>query len=167
MVLICMLTGMLDAGPRPAEAQMQMEDLMDSVLEDVRQETRQSIQQQVKNETREVIAEDIVAPQIANASGSYQSVFAPAFIYILSMVQSGAGLSGSGADDVGGPYQFSGTVNGNLVNFSITGAHPCIAQVTGSGTLTGNQAGAHFSGSLNGIDCIGANISEQFDLVKN
>ena len=48
---------------------IEMEDLMEDVLEGVRQEARQSIQQQVKQETREVIAEDIVAPQIVDATG--------------------------------------------------------------------------------------------------
>ena len=53
----------------PQTYAIEMEDLMEDVLEGVRQETRQSIQQQVKQETREVIVEDIVAPQIVDATG--------------------------------------------------------------------------------------------------
>ena len=87
-------------------------------------------------------------------------------MHVLSLVQSGSSLSGSGSDDVGGSYQFSGTVNGNLVNFTITGSHPCTAQVNGSGSLSGDQVGAKFTGNLSGKDCVGANISEKFDLVK-
>ncbi len=145
---------------------IEMEDLMEDVLDSVRQESRQTMKNNARMEAHEVVVEEVTAPQVINASGLYQSKFSPAFIFTLTLIQSGSSLTGSGSDDVGGTYTFSGSINGNLVSFSINGMGDCVAKVTGSGGISGKNNNLRFNGSLSGTDCIAAPITEKFDLLK-
>lgn len=148
---------------------IEMDELMDNILDDVRQETRQSIKQQARQETQEVITEDIVAPAATttlNVKGSYHSIFVHALLHVLSLTQSGITVTGTGSDDPGGTYTFSGTLNGNTLTFSIKGTGNCTANASGSGTFSGDKAGDRFKGTISGIDCVSSSISETFELTK-